>query len=93
MVQTFFNDNKTTKKHLFSDYEAFIDSDNDFYIITEDSCVCLTLKGDSENEFCSINRRCYNYIEDFCCSEMKTTLIKAFKQEDYTITISSAKEY
>lgn len=89
MVQTFFNTNENTNKHSFSEYEAFIDSDNDFYIITEDSCVCLTLTGTSENEFFSANRQGYKYIENFCCTEMGTILIKAFKKNEYKISITN----
>ena len=72
--------------HSFDKYHAFLDSDNNFYLIDSacDSVVCIEQSG------CSVYDTVqYGSIEDFLYSELDTELVKVYKTgSEYEIIIN-----
>lgn len=74
---------KTT--HRFEDSYGFIDSDEDFYIVSGQNTIISMA-----NCFNEYNQSDYDNIEDFLRLEFGTTLLKSFESKyefDITITI------
>lgn len=74
--------------HSLYDYEAFVDSNGDFYLIVGESVVCLTEENATRNFWHFTFYGKHINIESFLERECGSRLIKAFKKEDYTLTIS-----
>lgn len=76
----------TTEKkedHSIYEYYGFIDSEGDFFLITESDTIVLMNENFSaynlSNGHCS--------IEEFLESEFNTTLVRAYKKNDFDILI------
>lgn len=71
------------KEHLIDEYFGFLDSEGDFFLITESDTIVLISEC-----FPTYNLRYeYNSIEKFLDREFCTTLVRAYKKDDFDITI------
>lgn len=70
--------------HSIYEYRGFIDSDGDFFIITENDVIVLLEEGFPAY---NLNNK-YPSIEKFLDSEFGTTLAYAYKRNDFDITIN-----
>lgn len=73
------------EEHLIYDYHGFIDSNEDFFLITE-SGVIVSM---TEN-FPTYNDEEYNQyssIENFLASEFDTRLVRVYEQNNFDILI------
>jgi hypothetical protein len=69
-------------EHRFYEYYGFIDSEGDFFIITEnDSVVLMNDNFTSHSVYTSS-------IEDFLSEEFNTTLVRAYKKDDFDVVIN-----
>jgi DNA-directed RNA polymerase beta subunit len=68
-------------KHKFLYYDAFVDSDGDFFIINGIEQVIIM------NEFFRIYEPDEEMIEDFLVKNFGTTLVCAYKKNEFNITI------
>lgn len=69
--------------HSFEEYYAFIDDEDDFFIIGQyDTVIMLT-----SDTFAQYNYSDYTTIENFCSHELGTKLVKAFTMEDFDIEV------
>lgn len=71
------------EEHSLYEYYGFIDSDGDFFLITENDVIVL-MGGDFPAYNLSDE---YNSIEKFLYGEFSTTLVRAYKKNDFDITI------
>lgn len=70
--------------HFFREYYAFIDSENDFFIIGRDKTVIM-MTSDSFSEY---DYSDYSNIENFLNYEFGTSLLKALKKDDFDIEVT-----
>ena len=72
-----------TEEHPIYEYYGFIDSDGDFFLITENNAIIRMVDHfpafNLEEEHCS--------IEEFLESEFDTTLVRVYRKNDFDITI------
>lgn len=71
------------KEHLINDYYGFIDSKGNFFLITPTDLIILM---NEDFPTYNLNNRHYS-IEDFLQYEFDTTLVRAYNQNDFDITI------
>ena len=65
------------------DYYGFVDSEGHFFLITDDNAIVLM-----RNDFLSYNLDGeFDLIEDFLRCEFNTTLISAYKNNDFDLII------
>ena len=88
MIEKNYQITEVKNTHSLYEYEAFVDSNGDFFLIVGESVVCLTEKEATRNfwHFTFYGR--YINIESFLKRECGSTLIKAFKKEEYMLSIS-----
>ena len=76
--------NQNREIHLINEYYGFIDSEGNFFLITDSNTIVLMTE-----EFSTYN---LNYehisIEAFLEREFDTTLVQTYKQNDFDITIN-----
>ena len=78
------NTNEEKKgEHSFGDYYAFVDDQDDFFIIGRDDTVIM-LTSDTFEQF---NYSGYATIEDFCSDTLDSKLVKAFGIDDFDIEV------
>lgn len=71
------------EEHPIYEYYGFIDSDGDFFLITENNIIVHM-----SDIFSSYNlSNSYTSIEEFLESEFDTTLVRAYKKNEFDITI------
>ena len=69
--------------HQLCEYYGFVDSKGHFFLITDDNVIVLM-----RDDFLSYNLDGeFDLIEDFLRCEFNTTLISAYKNNDFDITI------
>jgi hypothetical protein len=70
-------------KHPIYEYYGFIDSDGDFFLITESDMIVHM-----DEYFTTYNLgNGHAFIEEFLESEFDTTLVRAYKKNDFDILI------
>lgn len=71
------------EEHSIDEYYGFIDSDGDFFLITENNVIVHMTDHfpvfNLDNEYCS--------IEEFLAYAMETTLVRTYKKNDFDILI------
>jgi hypothetical protein len=67
--------------HYFYEYYGFVDSQGDFFLITANDSVVLM---DDNFEVYNVYHKA---IEDFLAEEFTTTLVRAYKKNDFDILI------
>ena len=71
-------------EHRFYEYYGFVDSEGDFFLISvNDAVVRMAENFDSYHVYGS-----YETIEDFLENEFDTTLIRAYKKDEFDIIIN-----
>lgn len=75
--------NRNREEHPICEYYGFIDSDGDFFLISDSNTIVLMMEG-----FPTYNLNDeYTSIEAFLERECDTTLVQVYKQNDFDITI------
>ena len=72
-----------SEEHSIYGYYGFIDSEGDFFLITENNVIIL-MAGDFPAYNLSDE---HNSIEKFLYDKFKTTLVRAYEKNDFDITI------
>lgn len=70
--------------HSFREYYAFVDSENDFFIIGRDKTVIMM----TSDNFLEYDYSDYSNIESFLNYEFGTTLLKVLKMNDFDIEVT-----
>ena len=71
------------EKHQICEYFGFIDSEERFFLITDDDTIVL-MNEDFQSYNCEGE---FNLIENFLKCEFDTVLIRAYKRDDFDVTI------
>lgn len=71
------------KEHLINEYCGFLDSEGDFFLITESDTIVLI--GEYFPAY-NLNHE-HNSIEKFLDNELDATLVRAYKKNGFDITI------
>lgn len=79
---TNFNANKNY--HHFASYYAFIDDENDFFIVGQGKTVIMI----TDECFSEYDYHDYATIEEFLQYEFGTSLVKPLKKDDFDIEIT-----
>ena len=81
-------DKKEKCYHSFGEYYAFIDDQDDFFIVGRDDTVIML----TSDTFMQYNYSDCDTIETFCSNELGTKLVKGFDMEDFDIEIKIKEE-
>lgn len=74
---------RNRKEHPIYEYYGFIDSDGDFFLITENDIIVHMVKGFPTYQITDEDTS----IEKFLENRFNSTLVRAYEEDDFDITI------